>query len=645
MKTDDLLQVLGRTDPFALLDREVLSPLCREITVNAFNKGAYLFRQGDPSCDCLFIIANGLVEILVEDDCRVETVVGLRRAYDFFGETVVLSGQRYPGSARAKGELTCLCLYRKDLESLIYSHPEFSGFFNTLLAERMRLLYERNIADRSCAIPQSSTAMLFRKQVSQVMSTPVLTCQEGNPVADAARKMMKRQVGCLVIVDTAGRFRGVLTERHLVSGLVAEQTCPVDRCTAGRLMDPRLFAIAPEAYLGEALAAMIRNRTRQLVVMERDLPVGVVAFSDLVRDQSADSLMLIHDIADQNSLDGLATLSVGIDRVLDALVAERAGVKETMEIMSRLNNRITRKVIELSEAKMKQDGWGPPPVDYSWINMGSAARYEQTLRTDQDNAIIYADPEDTDADAAFQYFQQLAVLVVDGLVRCGFERCPGGVMATNPKWCRSISGWRQGVSHWMTSVEPEDIRTLTILLDYRSVWGNTSLADALWAEIIGAFSDSISAGHMLTRDDQKLTAPIGLLGNIVTEKNGPRKGKINLKTAALVHMVNAVRLLAVSGGITTPSTLERLEQLAASQALSAEDAAFYRAGFETLMMFRIRENLKQARSGLTPDNSLDPKGLDKSETLLLKDALSAVAQLQKRVSRGFQVPWMHYFGQ
>jgi CBS domain-containing protein len=65
-------------------------------------------------------------------------------------------------------------------------------------------------------------------------------------------------------------------------------------------MDPRLVSIAPEAYLGEALAAMIRDRTRQLVVMERDLPVGIVAFSDLVRSQSADSLMLIHDIADQN---------------------------------------------------------------------------------------------------------------------------------------------------------------------------------------------------------------------------------------------------------------------------------------------------------------------------------------------------------
>lgn len=644
MKTDELITVLQQTDPFALLESEILAPLCRQITVSAFNPGDYVFRQGDPSCDCLFIIASGLVEILVEDGCQVETVVGIRRAYDFFGETVVLSAQRYPGSARAKGVLTCLRFYRKDLETLIYSQPEFSGFFNTLLAERMRLLYERNLSDRSCNLPQS-TSLLFRKQVSRVMSSPVMTCREEDPVTEAARKMINRQVGCLVVVDAAGRFRGVLTERHLVGGLVAERTYPVEGCRVSRLMDSRLFAIAPEAYLGEALAAMIRNRTRQLVVMERDLPVGVVAFSDLVRSQSADSLMLIHDIADQNSLDGLAALSAGIDKVLDALVAEQAGVRETMEIMSRLNDRITRKVIEMSEAQMKKDGWGAPPVDYCWINMGSAARYEQTLRTDQDNAIIYADPEAADAQAAVDYFQQLALLVVDGLARCGFERCSGGVMATNPKWCRSISDWRQGAAGWMASMEPEDTRTLTILLDYRSLWGNTSLADTLWTHIVGSFSDTIIAGHMLSRDDRKLTAPIGFLGKIVTERNGPRKGRINLKTAALVHIINAVRLLAVSQGITTPSTLDRLDLLAGTESLSAEDASFYRAGFETLMMFRIRENLKRVRQGQPPDNTLNPRELDKSETLLLKDALSAVCHLQKRISKGFHVPWMNYFGQ
>ena len=645
MKTEAMLVVLKQTDPLALLDREALVGLLDSITVRRFYSGDYIFRQGEPSCGCLFIIAEGLAEILVEDDCRMESVVGLRRKHDFFGETVVLSGQRYPGSARAREPLTCLCLQRNDLETLIYSFPEFSGFFNTLLAERMRLLYERNLTDRSCLVPPTGTTLLFRNQVSRVMSAPLVTCREDTPVSEAARKMIKGQVGSLVVTDADGRFRGVLTDRHLVAGLVAEPVGPVDDCTANRLMDPHLHAISPEAYLGEALVAMVRNRARQLVVVERELPVGIVAFSDLVRAQSADSLMLIHDIADQTDIDGLATLSSGIDHVLDALVAERAGVRETMEIMSRLNDRITRKVIALSEVRMQAEGWGPPPVDYCWINMGSAARYEQTLRTDQDNAIIFADPEAPESESALRYFQELAGRVVEGLARCGFERCSGGVMASNPKWCRSLSQWLAGVRQWMTSMETEDIRTLTILLDFRSLWGNASLAEALWKETCKAFADSASAGHMLSRDDQKMTGPIGFLGQIVTARSGPQKGRLNLKTVALVHMVNAVRLMALQHGIATPATLDRLNQLSDQQVLSPQEAAFYKTGFESLMMFRIRENLKQVRAGQRPDNTLDPKELNKNETLLLKDALSAVTQLQKRIGREFQLPWMNFFGQ
>ena len=645
MDTGALLAILEKTDPFALLEREVISSLCSRLTVRTVDDGTYVFRQGDSSIDCLFIIADGLVEIVVEDEDRVEKVMGVRQPFDFFGETAVLSGQPYPGSARSKGTLTCICISRHDLETLIYSHPEFSVFFNRLLADRMRILYAHSFNDCVVSVAHGAAAMLFRKQVSQVMSAPVLICREEDPVSSAARTMIRRKVGCLVVVDDAGHYRGILTERQLVDTLVVQQQCLVEGCRVVQLMDQRLFTIAPEAYLGEALASVIRNRIRQLVVLERNRPVGIVTFSDLVRSQSVDNLMLVHDIAHQTDIDALASLSTGIDQVLDALVAERAGIRETMEIMSRLNNRITRKVIELSQAQLQADGWGAPPVDYCWINMGSAARLEQTLRTDQDNAIIYADPEKAAQDRVKAYFRRLATTIVDGLVRCGFKRCSGNVMASNPQWCRSISEWCNAISDWMTSLEPNDTRMLTIFLDYRCIWGDTGLADRLWGEILKAFTDSSSAGAMFLRDDQMQSSPVGFMGKIVTERKGAEKGRFNLKRSALMHMINAIRLLALGKRISNASTLERLDQLAGKGVISAEDAAFYRAGFETLMMFRIRENLKQVRAGQTPDNTVDPKDLNKHETLLLKDALSAVTQLQKRISKMFFSPWVDYFAQ
>ena len=180
-------------------------------------------------------------------------------------------------------------------------------------------------------------------------------------------------------------------------------------------------------------------------------------------------------------------------------------------------------------------------------------------------------------------------------------------------------------------------------MDYRCIWGNTDLADRLWSEIVKAFSASSSAGAMLLRDDQMQKAPVGFLGKIVTERKGAEKGRFNLKKSALVHMISAIRLLAIGQHITSASTLARLDQLAEKGVISDEDAAVYRAGFETLSMFRIRENLKAVHAGHRPDNTVDPKALNRHETLLLKDALSAVTQLQKRISKIFFSPWVDYF--
>ena len=645
INSEVLLGRLAQADPFALLGQKVLSPLCQRFAIRTFDDREYVFRQGGSSCDCLFVIADGAVEIVVEDEDRVEKVVGVRRPFDFFGETAVLSGQPYPGSARSKGVATCICIGRQDLEALIYSSPDFSVFFNRLLADRMRTLYAHSFNDGAVSVAHGARAMMFRKQVGQVMSAPVLTCLEKDSVSSAARTLIDRQVGCLVVVDGAGHYRGVITERQLVDTLVVQQQCRIAGCQVSQVMDSRLFSIAPEAYLGEALASVIRNRVRQVVVMQRSRPVGIITFSDLVRCQSVDNLMLIHDVAHQRDIDALANLSNGIDQVLDTLVAERAGARETMEIMSRLNNRITRKVIELSENQLQADGWGLPPVDYCWINMGSAARLEQTLRTDQDNAIIYADPPIGEQERVRSYFGQLARLVVDGLVRCGFKRCPAHVMASNPQWCRSISAWGRAISGWMTALDPNDIRRLTIFLDYRCIWGDAGLADRAWSFIVTAFADSTRTGALLLRDDQMQRSPMGILGKIMTERKGPQKGLFNLKKSALVHMVNAIRLLALSQHIATASTLARLDQLAHKKVISNADADFYRAGFETLMMFRIRENLKKVRAGQLPDNTVDPKNLNRYETLLLKDALSAVVQLQKRISRQFESPWVNYLAQ
>ncbi len=643
MLKNEILNVLMHTDPFEMLDTEVLSNLAETMESRHYPPDAYVFKQDTPSQDCLFIIASGLVEITSANDRGIETVVGIRRPYDFFSETVVLSQQRYPASARVREALICCLVKKQDLERLIYTYPEFSGFFNTLLAERMRILYSEIVSEQSCEAYGRNDSPMFSKHVSEVMSYPVITCRAGDLVTDAAQTMEEKDISTIVVLDREGKPCGILSEKNIVKYLVASRKYAIDTCRVENLLTSNIAHVSPESFLGNALVAMIRSKTKYLLVMERGHLVGIITMVDLIKTRSTGTLLLTQDIESQPDLAGLSKISSEIDDILYTMLAEKAGIKELFEVMSELHERLTRRVIQLSEEHMKLAGWGAPPVEYCWINMGSAARYEQTLRSDQDNAIIFNDPAKGHLAKTDAYFAQLAEFIIEGLARCGFEKCQGQVMATNPKWRRSLSAWIKSVHEWTRSYDPEDTRTLTILLDYRPIWGNTTLAEKFRQEIFTAFRDSLAARHMMTRDDLQYKLPISFLGTFITAKSGPHKNQIDLKKSGTLHIVNGIRIFAIKNQVRETATFARLAQLVEQKAISEEDADLFHASFETLMMFRIHGNAKKVKEGKAPDNHIDPYGLRKRERIILKDALAGVVQLQKRVNSQFNIPWLKHW--
>ena len=233
--------------------------------------------------------------------------------------------------------------------------------------------------------------------------------------------------------------------------------------------------------------------------------------------------------------------------------------------------------------------------------------------------------------------------MVEGLAECGFTKCKGRVMAVNPDWRRSLSSWTRALESWVESFSPEDVRVLTILLDFRPVYGNFGLAGQFSEKIFKVFQNSQNTSHLLARDDRRFKVPINFLGSLATEKHGPYKNLINLKTGGLVHLVNGMRILAVNHRIEEPGTLGRLSRLTEAGVFSKDDAEFFRTIFETLMMFKIRTNLNRIRMNQDPDDHIDPSALNSGERLLLKDALSGVIQFQKRIESAFSVPWVDFF--
>ena len=643
MDTQKIADVLKKIDPFNTLGEQILSEISTRAEIVNIAAGTYIFKQGESGLETLFIIVSGLVEILVSSDKGNETFFGFRKPGEFFSETGVLSSQPYTASARAREDLVCIKIYRQDLETLIYSSPEFSSYFNELLTDRMRRLYEQIQIENSLNTTTCMGIPLFRKRISEIMAPRVVTCRSNDQVADAARQMAKAGISSSVVLDSKKKPVGMLTMPAIVKNLIIDCTCPVNNCTAQAIMDPLPQTISPNAFTGPALVALTQQQTKYLLVMDEEKLVGMVTAIDLIKSRTLGNLTFLQDIEVHTTVDGLAKVAEEINGVLDALVMEGAKVPDILEVMSGLHERLIRAVITVCESQMIDQGFGPPPVDYCWINMGSDARHEQTLRTDQDNALIYADSEDIDINTIDAYFETLADKIVHGLDKCGFDLCTGNVMATNTKWRRSLSQWCQHIENWSSSLDPEHTIDMTILLDFRPVWGNHALARMLWDMIFKVFDNPEKMNHMLTQEDLRFDIPLNFFGNIRPIKTGPYKDQINIKTGGLVHLVNGVRLFAINSKISETSTLGRINQLEEQGIFSKKRAQFLKTAFETLVMFRIRTNLEKINKNQEPDNYIDPSALTKGERMLLKDALYSVSQMQKLIQNRFTQIALNFF--
>lgn len=345
-------------------------------------------------------------------------------------------------------------------------------------------------------------------------------------------------------------------------------------------------------------------------------------------------------LSDSAPYPDLADLGNRVDAFTRQMLAGPVDLPHLLSTISGIHDTLTARIIAHHEAGLETADGLKPPSAFCWISMGSEARQEQVVRTDQDNALIFRDPGPGKSEAADTYFSRLADRVVTDLDRFGFKRCKGEVMATNPVWRRSLPRWIQVLDRWVGSAEPEDVRKLTILLDFRPVYGDTPLAGELWSAVFDLFRKNPVVSHYLTRDDNLFAAPRNFWGRIRTRRRQNCRACFNIKTSGLAHLINGIRILALNHEIRHPATLDRLAELRDRSVISVTEYRDFREAFMVLNRLKIESHLN--REG-QPENCVDIAGLDTGTRTRLEKALDAVGLLQKRIHRTYNVAWMNFF--
>lgn len=478
-------------------------------------------------------------------------------------------------------------------------------------------------------MPHSQTAV-FRHLVRDHMVEPPVVVPLGSTAAETVARMAATRASAAIVTGSDGTIRGILTEQDVVRRIACRRIGdqPIDG-----LMTRPVLTIRADDQLYQAIGFMRRKRLRHMpVVDEAGRLVGMLFLHDALAVATGHLVEQIDRLTHEDSMAGLAQVKAAQVQLARALLNDAVPAPEIQALVSDINNDIYRRVLRLLVAGMEAEGWGPPPVPFAAIVMGSGGRRESFLFPDQDNGFVLADYPDEAHAAIDSWFIECAERMTRALDTLGFPLCKGGVMATNPLWRKTLSQWKAQVAGWMRKKHEAMLLACDIFFDFLPVWGERALAEELRAFV----TETAPANPAFLREmfgiQADHRAAVGFFNRFITERQDPaHKGQINLKLMGTLPLAEAVRLMALRHGVAATGTLARIDGLLAIGATTADEADHLRAAFALVTGLQLRQQLADYEAGRPVGNFLDPRSLTDRERESLREAFKAINDFRTRL--------------
>ena len=610
----EIVNFLSQYPPFRELPDEVVKEVATQVEVGYFQQGAQILEYNQTIKD-LHIVRSGSVEVLH----RSGELYNRLSEGGFFGEFGLL----------AKGKVRYPVVALED--TLLYYVP--GDRFNQLFDEYDSFAEAVEIEDRR----RLSTAVQQREGRHDLLATTVESLLTREPVSihpdasivEAAQLMTEEQVSSLLIhdpdtlatdIETRKPPLGIITDKDLRRRVLA---VGLDPATPVRdVMTTGLVSVQYNQRVFEAMLKMLRDNVHHLPVWKKDQVCGILALSDVVRHESKSSLFVVSSIFKQTDVSELANLKDSVSASFVRMVDEDANSRMIGASMSSIARSFKQHLLELAEEK-----YGPPPIPYCFIALGSMARDEMLIVTDQDNAMILHDSFDPALHDA--YFESVARFVSDGLHACGYPYCTGNIMATNRKWRQPLKVWQQYFTLWITEPSPERLLQSSIFFDLEGVWGRLEYADVLNDLIRRRAQHSNRFIASMAKNALNRTPPLGFFKDFVMEKDGQHRNIINVKRRGTSPIADLVRVHALASGSRQRNSFARLEDVIESDILPRGRGPDLRDALEFISMVRIRHQALAITRGETPDNNVRPEDLSDFERKNLKDAFQILSQAQR----------------
>jgi CBS domain-containing protein len=597
----DPVAFLRATPPFDALSEAAFQTAAAALEIAYFPGGSVILKRGGAPSRYLYVIRKGAVRL--ERDGQT---LQLLEEGEIFGFTSLITGKATL-DVFVEEDLLAYRLPREVFQTLLANAP-FAGHFATGLGERLKNSLERGQAAPFQANLSVPVGSLVRRAPVRVAASAT--------VGEAARVMSEQDVSS-ALVDTDPP--GIVTDADLRCRVLAAGLGPDTPVTS--IYTAPLRAVPESTPIYEAWLSVLRGGTHHLPVTRGSEIVGVLTSTDLLKQTATGPVAVlkrVESLGDRESLPGYA------GKVAEMASALLAGGLECIVIagfVARLNDTLLVRILRWAEADL-----GPPPSPYAWIVFGSEGRMEQTLLTDQDNALIYGE----DTPASHDYFAKFAEKAVADLVAAGFPSCPGGYMAT--RWQGPLAEWEDRFRGWIDKPTPKALLEASIFFDFRRVHGGLDL-DSL-EEVMQRSSKARVFLSAMAKAAMNFRPPAGLVLRLRGESS-----RVDLKANAISPIVFLARCFGVEVGARTCNTLERLQASVDSGLLGPDEYATLAEAYRFLLRVRLREQLRMLSKGDPASNVIALSDVSSIERSRLKDTFRAIEVWQDRAAYHYRTDY------
>ncbi len=629
--TQRIADFLKEYQPFTFLPFEDLITIANSIRVINLEKHKTLFQINDVLHDAFYVVASGVIHLTVISDAE-ETLLNKCYNGDIFGLRPFFAKNNYQMTAKAREESIIYAIPIESFKPFVAHNADILNFLlESFAANTKNSLDKENpgkLMSDNVMYSDSQSDMLYFQSLTYT-KTP-LKINASASIKQTAQLMTDNVINSALIIDNNYPI-GIVTDSDFRTKIATgrfEISTSVDK-----IMASPVITVTENISVAEAQLIMLKYNVSHLCVTQdgtdkSDIK-GIISEHDLVVAQANNPGVLIKEIKKSQTAKDLKQVRDKLTDIIQSSIVKNIPLPHISSIAGEVTLAIVKRAVELSILDL-----GSPPARFAWLSIGSQGRKEQLLYSDQDSILVFEDVAADKYRDIKDYFIKLAKKTTSALEKVGYALSPEGHVASNIIWCKSLTDWTKQYNSWMNTPGENSNEISSVFFDYEMAFGEQKIEDMITENIFKNAKNNVLFFDYLGNDALKKPAPLNFFKKFNVEEEGEHKGKFDIKTRALMPLIDGARLLVLNMNIKgINNTYLRYKQLAITDPKYSEVYLDCAEAFISLSKFRTLEGLKNDSSG----QYINLDEISKIDKEKLKNALAPMRELEELIKNRFQL--------